>query len=1077
MSTLDKDFQALVARFEKGVSADPTENMSAEDTAKWKAMNEEHGDKFKTAVKTFAQARADIFDHLRAEDWTVQDTIEGRKRWAMNKTELVAFRRATHPQCLEATAKLLASKGLKVAAVKLHIPAGTRVVVDANPVSRMLYSGGLSANGTEGTVTPVSFGGMKRTFMPGPGGGMVYVKFDDGSFMGVSTLDLNKASKGKTAARSLSEIAREIRKDWKQVNYAAKPYLDAMSDMDSINDNYGYDSGKSVVLYFLNNAGSWRGEVAKRVKAELKAMTSSGRRADDTINLLAALDLELTASEMPGVALDKDAAALDNLAHLAALGRVADQMIGKTILEQMGGARRLQVMLGVQQFISLNDGIGIKWPNKNPSKGNYVEIRLNGSDLYDVTFFNAGRGAKKLVKKFDDIFFDDLVNTFERQTGWYLRMASAQAHQLVKAAGAKGPDPRGHGWKKKVNPTRWNWSDRESNVNFTVNETPSPGIMLYTLRVLTDHGMFKHTKPAQWRTPEEAFRMAAKWFPGLAGETISTDMTTEWSKVGVAMKSLEYTMNPGWPKAAGEEDAKESKFEEGVSADPTKNMSPEDAAEWKKQNEANKNKFKKAFNDGLVAGGCPDTLDESEKYKDQAKTAYEEGSRVPDGWDNGHIEGKEKTDEPGEEGSDTPDGNGNQQKRADKKPSPGEQDDLDGEITPKDLEDNPPTKKASSKIAEVVEEMYALVSTDGYMLGATDDWSDARSKSYWRYAVDDEHLDGGSKLMTLVNVPLALAEKFKDMGTSAQWYSDGYAAWVVAHKFTKGSGTRLAKTATISEAAYTAMSEDDDQSEYPAHKEAASGLYGHTKHVQADCESCVRKVQRTASSIARNAYGKHQGVAEFLATHARRADSLPAQILVAALKEIGPKVASMVTEFDARETRLAVLRVKKAAQKSPAHAAVLAHLAKTPNVPLAAIQGLHMATLVEAVEDLKQQGIVAFDGVKVSKVTDADAQTGEDIKQTTDKKAAQSYGLYGFGEKVAGLGLQACSDLRHQAGKIAYDLHRRRANHHAAINDFFANHSKKAKCMYSKLLAASYPEPRTAAQVPRTVQGWLAWVD
>jgi hypothetical protein len=45
-----------------------------------------------------------------------------------------------------------------------------------------------------------------------------------------------------------------------------------MASMGDIRDNYGYDSGKSVVLYFLGNAGTWRGDVAKRVKAELKAM-------------------------------------------------------------------------------------------------------------------------------------------------------------------------------------------------------------------------------------------------------------------------------------------------------------------------------------------------------------------------------------------------------------------------------------------------------------------------------------------------------------------------------------------------------------------------------------------------------------------------------------------------------------------------------------------------------------------------------------------------------------------------------------------------------------------------------------
>lgn len=76
------------------------------------------------------------------------------------------------------------------------------------------------------------------------------------------------------ANRPLSQIAREIKADWKNVNYAAKPYLDAMAGLNSIDDNYYCDSGKSVVLYFLANASSWRGEKAKAVKAELKKLAN-----------------------------------------------------------------------------------------------------------------------------------------------------------------------------------------------------------------------------------------------------------------------------------------------------------------------------------------------------------------------------------------------------------------------------------------------------------------------------------------------------------------------------------------------------------------------------------------------------------------------------------------------------------------------------------------------------------------------------------------------------------------------------------------------------------------------------------
>lgn len=77
----------------------------------------------------------------------------------------------------------------------------------------------------------------------------------------------------QTEKRSLSTIAAEIRKDWgSKVNFAAKPYLSAMAGLDSITDQYGYDDARSIVLYFLSNASSWRGENAKRIKAELKAM-------------------------------------------------------------------------------------------------------------------------------------------------------------------------------------------------------------------------------------------------------------------------------------------------------------------------------------------------------------------------------------------------------------------------------------------------------------------------------------------------------------------------------------------------------------------------------------------------------------------------------------------------------------------------------------------------------------------------------------------------------------------------------------------------------------------------------------
>lgn len=72
--------------------------------------------------------------------------------------------------------------------------------------------------------------------------------------------------------KSISEIARIILKNWgTRLNYAAKPYVDAMLTLNSIKDNYYLDSGTDIVARFLCNANSWRGEVAREVKTELKA--------------------------------------------------------------------------------------------------------------------------------------------------------------------------------------------------------------------------------------------------------------------------------------------------------------------------------------------------------------------------------------------------------------------------------------------------------------------------------------------------------------------------------------------------------------------------------------------------------------------------------------------------------------------------------------------------------------------------------------------------------------------------------------------------------------------------------------
>ena len=79
-------------------------------------------------------------------------------------------------------------------------------------------------------------------------------------------------SKVKTKVRDLNVIAQEIMRDWNKVYFGAVPYLSAMLSLKSIEDNYIMDSGSSIVMYFLSNASTWRGETARRVKKELNTM-------------------------------------------------------------------------------------------------------------------------------------------------------------------------------------------------------------------------------------------------------------------------------------------------------------------------------------------------------------------------------------------------------------------------------------------------------------------------------------------------------------------------------------------------------------------------------------------------------------------------------------------------------------------------------------------------------------------------------------------------------------------------------------------------------------------------------------
>ena len=106
--------------------------------------------------------------------------------------------------------------------------------------------------------------------------------------------------------------------------------------------------------------------------------------------------------------------------------------VAQTILDQMGGVRRLVAMLGAKDILYDAKSVQFKWPNKQRSKGNHVKITLRGDDTYDVVFTNIAGYDFKVVKEYHGIYADQLIPVFVRQTGLHLRLGSGQDKTAAK---------------------------------------------------------------------------------------------------------------------------------------------------------------------------------------------------------------------------------------------------------------------------------------------------------------------------------------------------------------------------------------------------------------------------------------------------------------------------------------------------------------------------------------------------------------------------------------------------------------------------------------------------------------------
>ena len=64
---------------------------------------------------------------------------------------------------------------------------------------------------------------------------------------------------------------------------------------------------------------------------------------------------------------------------------------------------------GAKELVDLKDGIQFKSSGMVKNKG-IIQVKLNGSDLYNVTFGKVRKFKYKEMKKVTDVFVGDLVN-------------------------------------------------------------------------------------------------------------------------------------------------------------------------------------------------------------------------------------------------------------------------------------------------------------------------------------------------------------------------------------------------------------------------------------------------------------------------------------------------------------------------------------------------------------------------------------------------------------------------------------------------------------------------------------------
>ena len=78
--------------------------------------------------------------------------------------------------------------------------------------------------------------------------------------------------------RSLSEIANDVRSDWKPLDREAEPYVTAMERVDPATDRFRTESAIEILAKFRWASRLWQGPKAEKIKEEIDQILSSAFR-------------------------------------------------------------------------------------------------------------------------------------------------------------------------------------------------------------------------------------------------------------------------------------------------------------------------------------------------------------------------------------------------------------------------------------------------------------------------------------------------------------------------------------------------------------------------------------------------------------------------------------------------------------------------------------------------------------------------------------------------------------------------------------------------------------------------------